>query len=165
MHELLVHKFWNSIFFGKKLITQNVRTEHAFFKCCIQNSANNNFSCEKKSKIRVNLSIFSIFWSWDMMGGFFFFCNGPAWTQAHISSSRKDPVRVHIILDSLGCKESENTHNGPRFVSNHARHFLKVGTQTWTRIGSTGPEPGPSGILRVKNCGTWALIYRYVLNY
>ena len=53
-----------------------------------------------------------------------------------------DPVRVQIILDSLGCKESENTHIGPIFISNRAQHFLKVGTRIvdpdrvhWTRIG------------------------------
>ena len=45
----------------------------------------------------------------------------------------------------------KNTRGDVLEASGSFHTFSKSGHETWTRIGSAGPESGPSGILRVKN--------------
>ena len=44
----------------------------------------------------------------------------------------------------------KNTRGDVLEASGSFHTFSKSGHETWTRIGSAGPESGPSGILRVK---------------
>ena len=44
----------------------------------------------------------------------------------------------------------KNTRGDVREASGSFHTFSKSAHETWTRIGSAGPESGPSGILRVK---------------
>ena len=57
----------------------------------------------------------------------------------------------------------KNTRGDVLEASGSFHTFSKSGHETWTRIGSAGPESGPSGILRVntssvpKQITLWAM--------
>ena len=50
----------------------------------------------------------------------------------------------------------KNTRGDVLEASGSFHTFSKSAHETWTRIGSAGPESGPSGILRVKHSPSYS---------